>query len=57
MRLAIEAGTGRVPAARTADAGLNSQLAVVLDTDTGTVSVKACGAWITPGWFGRDARR
>ena len=56
MRLAIEARTGRVPAARTADAGLNSQLAVVLDTDTGTVFVKAC-AWITPGWFGRDARR
>ena len=55
-RLAIEARTGRVHAARTADAGLNSQLAVVLDTDAGTVFVNAC-AWITLGWFGRGERR
>jgi hypothetical protein len=40
VRLAIEARTGRVHAARTASAGLNSQLAVVLDTDAGTVFVK-----------------
>ncbi len=40
VRLAIEARTGRVHAARTADAGLNSQLAVVLDTEAGTVFVK-----------------
>ena len=39
-RLAIEARTGRVHTARTADAGLNSQLAAVLDTDAGTVFVK-----------------
>jgi hypothetical protein len=40
VRLAIEARTGRVHAARPASAGLNSQLAVVLDTDAGTVFVK-----------------
>jgi hypothetical protein len=40
VRLAIEARTGRVHAARTASAGLNSQLATVLDTDAGTVFVK-----------------
>jgi hypothetical protein len=40
VRLAIEARTGRVRAARTVSAGLNSQLATVLDTDAGTVFVK-----------------
>ena len=40
VRLAIDARTSRVRAARTADAGLNSQLALVLDTDAGTVFVK-----------------
>ena len=40
MRLAIEARTGRVRAVCTVDAGLNSQLAVVLDTDSGWVFVK-----------------
>jgi hypothetical protein len=40
VRLAIEARTGRVRAARSIDAGLNSQLAVVLDTDAGWVFVK-----------------
>ena len=40
MRLAIEARTGRVHSARTVSAGLNSQLAVVLDTSTGWVFVK-----------------
>jgi hypothetical protein len=39
-RLAIEARTGQVRAARTVDAGLNSQLAVVLDTDAGRLFVK-----------------
>ena len=40
VRLAIEARTGRVRAVRTVNAGLNSQLAVVLDTDAGWVFVK-----------------
>ncbi len=40
VRLAIEARTGRVRAARTASAGLNSQLAVILDTDASAVFVK-----------------
>lgn len=40
MRLAVEARTGRVRAVRTVNAGLNSQLAVVLDTDAGWVFVK-----------------
>jgi hypothetical protein len=40
VRLAIEARTGRVRAVRTVDAGLNSQLAAVLETDAGAVFVK-----------------
>ncbi len=40
VRLAIEARTGRVRAVRTVNAGLNSQLAVVLDSDAGWVFVK-----------------
>ena len=44
MRLAIEARTGRVHAARTVSAGLNSQLAVVLDTSAGWVFVKGLRA-------------
>ena len=44
MRLAIEARTGRVHSARTVSAGLNSQLAVVLDTSTGRVFVKGLRA-------------
>jgi aminoglycoside/choline kinase family phosphotransferase len=40
VRLAIEARTGQVHSARTVSAGLNSQLAVVLDTDAGWVFVK-----------------
>ena len=39
VRLAIEARTGRVHTARTASTGLNSQLAVVLDTDAGVVFI------------------
>jgi hypothetical protein len=37
VRLAIENRTGPVRATRTARMGMNSQLAVILDTDTGTV--------------------
>jgi len=44
VRLAIEARTGRVHTARTASTGLNSQLAVVLDTDAGGVFVKGLRA-------------
>jgi hypothetical protein len=44
VRLAIEARTGRVRAVRTVSAGLNSQLAVVLDTSTGWVFVKGLRA-------------
>lgn len=44
VRLAIEARTGEVRGARTASAGLNSQLALVLDTDAGTVFVKGLRA-------------
>jgi hypothetical protein len=40
VRLAIEAHTGRVHAVRSVDAGLNSQLAVVLEADAGWVFVK-----------------
>jgi hypothetical protein len=40
VRHAIEARTSRVRAVRTVNAGLNSQLAVVLDTDAGWVFVK-----------------
>ncbi len=40
VRLAIEDRTGPVRAARTVSTGLNSQLAVILDTDAGTVFVK-----------------
>jgi hypothetical protein len=40
VRLAIEERIGKVDAARTASSGLNSQLALVLDTDAGTVFVK-----------------
>ena len=40
VRLAVEARTGRVRAVRPVNAGLNSQLAVVLDTDAGWVFVK-----------------
>ena len=44
MRLAIEARTGRVRAVRTVSAGLDSQLAVVLDTSAGWVFVKGLRA-------------
>jgi hypothetical protein len=44
VRHAIEARTGRVRAVRTINAGLNSQLAVVLDTDAGWVFVKGLRA-------------
>jgi len=44
VRLAIEARKGRVHTARTASTGLNSQLAVVLDTDAGGVFVKGLRA-------------
>ncbi len=44
VRLAIEARTGRMHAARTASTGLNSQLAVVLDTDAGIVFIKGLRA-------------
>ncbi len=44
VRLAIEARTGRVHSARTVSAGLNSQLAVVLDTSTGSVFIKGLRA-------------
>jgi hypothetical protein len=44
VRLAIEARTGRARAVRTVNAGLNSQLAVVLDTSTGWVFVKGLRA-------------
>ena len=44
VRLAIEARAGRVHTARTARAGLNSQLAVVLDTDAGVVFIKGLRA-------------
>jgi hypothetical protein len=44
VRLAIEARTGRVHTARTASTGLNSQLAVVLDTDAGVVFIKVLSA-------------
>jgi len=40
VRLAVEARTGRVRAVRAVNAGLNSQLAVALDTDAGWVFVK-----------------
>ncbi len=40
VRRALEARTGPVRASRKATAGLNSQLAVVLDTDAGSVFVK-----------------
>ncbi len=44
VRLAIETRTGRVHTARTASTGLNSQLAVVLDTDAGVVFIKGLRA-------------
>ena len=44
VRLAIEARTGGVRAARTVGAGLNSQLAVALETEAGTVFVKGLRA-------------
>ena len=44
VRLTIEARTGRVRAVRTVNAGLNSQLGVVLDTDAGWVFVKGLRA-------------
>ena len=56
VRLAIEARTGPVRAARTANAGRNSQLAAVLDTDTGTVFVKGLPL-DHPGRSGRSAKR
>ena len=40
VRLEFENRTGPVRAARTASTGLNSQLAVILDTHTGAVFVK-----------------
>ncbi len=40
VRRAIEARTGSVRASRKATAGLNSQLALILDADAGTVFVK-----------------
>ncbi|MGO8961279.1 MAG: hypothetical protein ACLQFR_28495 [Streptosporangiaceae bacterium] len=56
VRHAIEVRTGPVRASRKATAGLNSQLAVVLDNDAGTVFVKAC-PWIVPARSARNARR
>lgn len=56
VRLAIQARTGRVHSARTASTGLNSQLAVVLDTDAGVVFIKG-RARITLGRSGRDAKQ
>ena len=44
VRLAIEARTGGVRAARTVSAGPNSQLAVALETEAGTVFVKGAAA-------------
>jgi len=44
VRLAIEARTGGVRAARTVGAGPNSQLAVALETEAGTVFVKGLRA-------------
>jgi hypothetical protein len=44
VRAEVEARTGRVRAARTASAGVNSELAAVLDTDEGTVFVKGLPA-------------
>ena len=57
VRLAIEARTGQVHAARTASMGLNSQLAAVLDTDAGVVFIKGLRA-DHPGAVrqGREAR-
>jgi hypothetical protein len=43
-RHAIESRTGRVRTVRTVNAGLNSQLAVVLDTSTGWVFAKGLRA-------------
>jgi hypothetical protein len=56
VRLAIENRTGPVRAARTASTGLNSQLAVIVSTDVGTMFVRAF-RWITPGRSGRNAKR
>ena len=43
VRRLVEARTGPVRAARTVSAGLNSQLAAVLDTENGPLFLKACG--------------
>jgi hypothetical protein len=42
VRHAIEARTGPVRTPRKATAGLNSQLAVILDTDKAPCSSRAC---------------
>jgi hypothetical protein len=63
VRLAIEARAGQVHSARTVSAGLNSQLAVVLDTSTGRVFVKGLradhrrGVLPDPGDGGRSQRQ
>jgi hypothetical protein len=44
VRVSVEARTGGVRAARTATAGVNSELATVLDTDSGTVFIKGLPA-------------
>jgi hypothetical protein len=44
VRGEVEARTGRVRAARTASAGVNSELAAVVDTDSGTVFIKGLPA-------------
>jgi hypothetical protein len=56
VRDLVEARTGPVRATRTVPAGLNSQLAAVLDTENGPLFIKACGL-IIPESCDSAARR